>query len=168
MQEIRVYIVNLGRYTEGDLVGAWFTAPIDMEKVTEQIGLNKQHEEYAVHEYESPFEINEYTSIDEINHKWELYQELAGSVCYMDDVEAILRETDFSLEELVEKKASITFYPGFSSMSDVAYYRVREDGLLGNVSETMAKYFNYEAYGRDLGMRGDYIQTSYGIYEIPL
>ncbi|MCZ2006540.1 antirestriction protein ArdA, partial [Enterococcus faecium] len=27
MEQIRVYIANLGKYNEGELVGAWFTPP---------------------------------------------------------------------------------------------------------------------------------------------
>ncbi|MCZ1844205.1 antirestriction protein ArdA, partial [Enterococcus faecium] len=27
MEQMRVYIANLGKYNEGELVGAWFTPP---------------------------------------------------------------------------------------------------------------------------------------------
>ena len=57
MEEMRVYIANLGKYNEGELVGAWFEPPIDMDEVRERIGLNDQYEEYAIHDYELPFEI---------------------------------------------------------------------------------------------------------------
>ena len=32
-QEMRIYIANLGKYNEGELVGAWFTPPVDFEEV---------------------------------------------------------------------------------------------------------------------------------------
>ena len=72
MEEMRVYIANLGKYNEGELVGAWFEPPIDMDEVRERIGLNEQYEEYAIHDFELPFEIGEYTPIEEINAcvKW--------------------------------------------------------------------------------------------------
>ena len=38
--EMRIYIANLGKYNEGELVGAWFLPPISMEEVAEKIGLN--------------------------------------------------------------------------------------------------------------------------------
>lgn len=41
MDDMQVYIANLGKYNEGELVGAWFTFPIDFEEVKEKIGLNK-------------------------------------------------------------------------------------------------------------------------------
>ena len=47
MEEMRVYIAKLGRYNEGELVGAWFTLPVDKDEVSERIGLDDVYEEYA-------------------------------------------------------------------------------------------------------------------------
>ena len=58
---MRIYIANLGKYNEGELVGAWFTPPVDYDEMAERIGLNDEYEEYAIHDYELPFEIDEYT-----------------------------------------------------------------------------------------------------------
>ena len=33
MDDMQVYIANLGKYNEGELVGAWFTFPIAFEEV---------------------------------------------------------------------------------------------------------------------------------------
>ena len=46
---MQVYIANLGKYNEGELVGAWFTPPIDYDEMAERIGLNDEYEEYAIH-----------------------------------------------------------------------------------------------------------------------
>lgn len=72
MDDMQVYIANLGKYNEGELVGAWFTFPIDFEEVKEKIGLNDEYEEYAIHDYELPFTVDEYTSISELNRLWEM------------------------------------------------------------------------------------------------
>ena len=37
IDDMAVYIANLGKYNEGYLVGAWFTFPIDEEDVKEKI-----------------------------------------------------------------------------------------------------------------------------------
>lgn len=42
--DMAVYIANLGKYNEGELVGAWFTFPIDEDDVAERIGLNEYYE----------------------------------------------------------------------------------------------------------------------------
>ena len=58
VDDMRVYIANLGKYNEGELVGDWFTFPIDEEDVAERIGLNSYYEEYAVHDTDNfPIEI---------------------------------------------------------------------------------------------------------------
>lgn len=44
---MQVYIANLGKYNEGELVGAWFKPPIDIENVKEQIGLNGEYDDYG-------------------------------------------------------------------------------------------------------------------------
>lgn len=73
---MRVYIANLGKYNEGELVGAWFTPPIDFDEVRERIGLNDQYEEYVIHDYELPFDIDAYTPIEEVNRLCEMVEEL--------------------------------------------------------------------------------------------
>ena len=73
---MRIYIANLGKYNEGELVGAWFTPPVDYDEMAERIGLNDEYEEYAIHDYELPFEIDEYTPIEEVNRLWRTYQRI--------------------------------------------------------------------------------------------
>ena len=41
---MQVYVANLGKYNEGELVGAWFTPPIDYDEMAERIGLNDEYE----------------------------------------------------------------------------------------------------------------------------
>lgn len=50
MEEMKVYIANLGKYNEGELVGDWFIPPIDWDDLKEHIGLNSEYEEYAIHD----------------------------------------------------------------------------------------------------------------------
>ena len=87
--DMQVYIANLGKYNEGNLVGAWFSFPIDEEDVKEKIGLNERYEEYAIHDTDNfPMEIGEYVSISELNQMYEMMQDLpeyifgmSGRVC---------------------------------------------------------------------------------------
>lgn len=77
VDDMRVYIANLGKYNEGELVGDWFSFPIDEEDVAERIGLNSYYEEYAVHDTDNfPIEIGEYISIQELNEMYDMICEL--------------------------------------------------------------------------------------------
>ena len=52
IDDMQVYIANLGKYNEGELVGDWFSFPLDEEVIAERIGLNAEYEEYAIHDTE--------------------------------------------------------------------------------------------------------------------
>ena len=80
MDEMRVYIVNLGKYVEGKDTGAWFQCPVDYEKVKETLELDSGHEEYAIHDYELPFEIDEYIGIGELNRLCRMVEEFEEPV----------------------------------------------------------------------------------------
>ena len=42
IDDMQVYIANLGKYNEGELVGDWFSFPLDEEVIAERIGLNAE------------------------------------------------------------------------------------------------------------------------------
>ena len=99
MEEMRVYVANLGKYNEGELVGAWFEPPIDYDEMAERIGLNEFYEEYAIHDYELPFDIEEYTPIEEVNRLCEMVADLPE---YVQDNLKELQGYFSSLEDLCE------------------------------------------------------------------
>lgn len=163
MDDMQVYIANLGKYNEGELVGAWFTFPIDFEEVKEKIGLNDEYEEYDIHDYELPFTVDEYTSISELNRLWEMVSELPEEL--QSELSALL--THFSsIEELSEHQEDIIIHSDCDDMSDVARYYIEETGVLGEVPANLQNYIDYQAYGRDLEIEGTFISTNHGIFEI--
>ena len=165
VDDMRVYIANLGKYNEGELVGDWFSFPIDEEDVTERIGLNSYYEEYAVHDTDNfPIEIGEYISIEELNEMYDMICELPD---YITDALDEFVSYYGSLEEVYEHKDEIYYYPDCGDMTDVAYYFIDELQVLGQIPLPLQNYIDYEAYGRDLSIEGTFIETSRGICEIP-
>ncbi|SDI97510.1 antirestriction protein ArdA [Natribacillus halophilus] len=162
--DMHVFIVNLGKYNEGESVGAWFTPPIHMEYVQERIGLNGTYEEYAIHDYELPFDIGEYTPIEEVNRLCEMAEELSGTPM----AGAIRELQDYfgSFEELMERQDDIIYYPDCNDMEDVAIYLIEETGILGEIPGQLQGYIDYKAFGRDLELNGGFLVTSHGIFEI--
>ena len=162
MEEMRVYVANLGKYNEGELVGDWFEPPIDYDEMAERIGLNEFYEEYAIHDYELPFEIDEYTPIEEVNRLCEMVEDLPE---YIQDNLKELQGYFSSLEELCDRQDDIVFYPGCEDMGDLAR-QLAEEGALGEIPGHLESYIDYDAYGRDLSMDGTYIITRDGVFEI--
>ena len=109
IDDMAVYIANLGKYNEGYLVGAWFTFPIDEEDVKEKIGLNEQYEEYAIHDTDNfPIGIGEYVSIEELNEMYEMIEELPDYI-----VECLDKFISHygTLEEVVEHRTIFIIIP---------------------------------------------------------
>ena len=130
-EDMAVYIANLGKYNEGELVGAWFTFPIDEDDVAERIGLSKYYEEYAIHDTDNfPMEISEYISIKELNNIYEMVQELPEYIA--EALDEFISHYG-SLEEVAEHKDEVYYYPDCDDMTDVAYYYIDELQALGDI-----------------------------------
>ena len=165
MAFIEAYVTNLGKYNEGELVGAWFTPPVDYDEMAERIGLNDRYEEYAIHDTDNfPMEISEYISIEELNRIYEQLEELPDYL--LDDLDSFI-SCYGSLEELVEHKDDIILYSGCETMTDLAYYLIDEEQVLGEIPSSLQNYIDYEAYGRDLDLEGRFVVTNHGVFECP-
>lgn len=162
MEDWKLYITNLGKYTEGRLVGEWFTVPVNMEEVKEKIGLNDEYEEYAIHDYELPFEVGEYESIERINSLYHQLEDAGEDVLL--DLRALMRAFD-SAEELIDNLDNLIFCKGIESLEDMAKKFV-EEGYYGEVPEKLRCYIDYEAIARDLAINGTFVITENGIWNV--
>lgn len=166
MNEVKVWVGNLGKYNEGNLVGRWIELPIDeddLEKVLESIGIdNEEYEEIFIADYDIPFdakELGEYTSIERLNEIAERYNDLEE---YEKEVFNEI-STDFKLDEAFDivEDGDYMIYSNCDDMGDVAMQYVEETGLLNNVPGDLVDYFDYQSYGRDMEINGYYIRSSY-------
>lgn len=164
MEEMCVYIANLGKYNEGESVGAWFVPPVEYEELQERIGLDDQYEEYAIHDYELPFDVEEFTSLEEINRLCDLARELEDTPI-ANAMREIQRAFFSSFEDMAEHKDDIICYSDCEDMEDVARYFIEETGALGEIPSSLQNYIDYEAYGRDLEISGNFLVTAYGVFE---
>lgn len=69
---ITVYLTNLGKYTEGELVGEWLQLPCkdsEIKSCLDRIGINDEYEEYFITDYEINFDykLGEYENIYMLN-----------------------------------------------------------------------------------------------------
>lgn len=165
---LKIYLTNLGKYNEGELIGEWVELPCtdeELEAVKERIGISDEpdengnyYEEWFITDYETDItgvEIGEYDDIDELN-------DLAEELDNLDDsqikaIQAYL-EDGSSFEEALEAAQDNDYmiYYDCEDMEDVARQLVAETGMLNGVPETVAMYFDYEAYGRDLDIEGKF------------
>lgn len=172
----RIFITNLGKYNEGELVGKWVDLPCDdWETELESIGVSDEpdengnyYEEYFITDYETDVDgwrIDEYANLEELNE----VAERIGAL-YEDEETALqaFLENGEDLESALNHVESGDYrvYDNCYDMEDVAYQIVEECDYLNGVPETVARYFDYEAFGRDLAIEGTFIFVGNGCVEL--
>lgn len=158
---MKIFLTNLGKYNEGELVGEWVELPVsqeELQKVFERIGINEEYEEYFITDYECDlYEVGEYENLDTLNEIAERIEELDEEESKV--VKALMSELGCTLDETIGKVNSGDYriYYDCDDMADVAYQVVEECGYLDNVPDDVARYFDYESFGRDLSIERTYI-----------
>ncbi|WP_442959166.1 antirestriction protein ArdA [Providencia sp. PROV064] len=179
---ISVFITNLGKYNEGELVGEWLELPAtskEIEHCLMRIDIDGiQYEEYFLTDYESSIDglssyISEYSLLDELN-------ELATQLAMLSPDEIDLYQAAIEigssassihdLIHLADNFDSFQQLAGVNNEYDLGYYWIEESGCydlaqLGHLSH----YFDYECYGRDVCLeqggifrRGGYVYHTSG------
>lgn len=103
---LKVFITNLGKYNEGELIGEWVSLPVDeseLEEVLERIGINEEYEEYFITDFETEIDglnVDEYSNIEELN---ELAEQLESLDEYdLEKVGAIAEAYGAELQEAID------------------------------------------------------------------
>lgn len=166
---LNIFITNLGKYNEGELVGEWIKLPVSEEEfkaAKKRIGINEYYEEYFISDYECSienFKVEEYEYIDFLNEVAEAIENMTEDEQLAFDA---MLEAGYDFHESMEKLSGgeYAIYNDCKDMTDVAYEVVESCGYLDNVPENVARYFDYEAFGRDLMLEGynHYIFVSSG------
>ena len=130
----------------------------ELQEVFDHIGINEEYEEYFISDYECDFyEVGEYENLDTLNEIAERIEELDEKESKV--VKALMSELGYTLDEAIDKVNSGDYriYSDCGNMTDIAYQVVEECEYLNNVPDNVARYFDYESFGRDLGIERTYI-----------
>lgn len=162
---IKGFITNLGKYNEGELVGKWIDFPIedeDLEAVFAQIGINDDYEEFFFTDWETEIDLNlgEYESIEAVNELAEALEEIDRHGD-LEKLEAIIEATGYDIDQAIKQIDNAVFYPNYT-LVEVAEELVNDCYGFRNVDEIFFRYFDYEAFARDLRFDG-YTETSTGV-----
>lgn len=174
MATLKGFITNLSLYNQGKLVGEWISFPIDedeLEEVKKRIQINDNHEEYFFTDYEcddlSNFkasELGEYCGIDELNDYGERMNNVED---YLLDAALIRLPLDEALSAV--ENEDIVYWGNDSEFSDddtrIGETYVNSFGSLLELGiETLERYFDYEAFGRDLRIGDGFFVTDDGVF----
>lgn len=165
MENIKIYVANLGKYVEGYGVGTWVNLPVspeDLGEALKSIGIDGVHyEEYAIHDYMVPVKgltIGEYTSIEKLNEVAEAIEGLTDSE--LEQVEAYCDATGYDAKDVLLsgewEDAMYLYLDGYAEHDDLAYAYLDEIGGVDTLDhDTLARYFDWEAFARDLSFDRD-------------
>lgn len=172
----RIYVASLSDYTAGILYGVWIDlttcngeddvraaihAMLDDSPTAKKEGVPA--EEWAIHAFEG-FAGLHVPESESIGALWEAHEIMES----LDDPEAfadwLTYERSADISEVTQENLSAfqEAYRGwYRSKEEFAEELVEEMGLLSNVDELLSRYFDYEAFARDLFM-SDYYMTENG------
>ena len=129
---------------------------------TDEKGYEYVYEEYAIHDYETDLNISisEYSSLNDLNTVAEIVEDfeldqvnalLDGGVIDMKDL------LEGNINEIIQNYGFIELEPTMNEEQEVGYAYVDEvcGGLECLSKEILERYFDYEAFGRDILLSGE-------------
>ena len=168
---IEIFLTNLGKYNEGQLVGKWVNLPVPLDKldkVLAEIGIGGHYEEYFITDCETSCSgmreaIGEFTSLSALNELAEMVDELPAD---RGKVFSAVMETEScgSIEAVKEVIAQLDDFDLLEGVDDdeaLGYVYAEEYGCIA-IPDHLRNYFDYEAYGRDIRLEGSITYTTYG------
>ena len=145
--DAQIYVACLASYNSGVLHGEWITPKADKEELKEQIekilksSPIEDAEEFAIHDYNDFPNLGEYPGLDKIIQVQEAIDEHGADV-----VQAFLE--NWSVEDL--DHVGDAYYGKYDNFTEFAE-QLAHDTIEGlNDNSELSRYFNYQAYERDL------------------
>ncbi len=143
----QIYVACLASYNSGVLHGEWITPKADKDELQEQINKVLKSspiegaEEWAIHDYNDFPNLGEYPGLDNIIKVQEAIDEHGADI-----VHGFLE--NWSIEDLDHiGDAYYGHYDDFSSFAE----NLAHDTIEGlNEDTTLSRYFDYDAFERDL------------------
>lgn len=185
--EVKIYLTNLAKYNEGELVGKWIELPLDETDLKNEIAeVLGNDEEYFITDHEAPFKIWEHDNPYAINKQVEEIQQL--SAVDQEVLEIILKSDKVeSIDEglTIIHEGSCIIYRECSDMKDVVLQYIEMFGGFkeamwcpGNYinvpdhyenisdmsNESIKKYFDIEQYIKDVVIESHYEKLDNNMY----
>ena len=166
---LNIFVNTWGNYNEnGADGGEWITLPMDAEELKEALNkiaaaMGDHDPEWAIHDYEwtteiEPREISELESITALNEE---LQELDGLDEWdQKEIAAAMEAFSYSFQEAYDRQQRGCFiFFADQDLEEVAEEIIND---CYDLPKFALRYFDYEAFARDLGFDG-YTETSHGV-----
>lgn len=156
----KIYLTNLGKYTEGQLVGQWLNVPCsndEFEKALLNIGVDGvRYEEYFITDFEYLNGVSEYSNIQEVNQiaqfslmidnfiSDDLFEQDKNYIRteLLENVNHLMKYENLDFEEVTEKLERYQIFTQqehTSALQEFGYYLLKE-----------LNYYNYDTLNEDI------------------
>lgn len=166
MFDLRFYAACLSSYNSGILHGQWIEATTDVEEMDQAVQAmlkaspGHNAEEWAIHDYDGAFPrglgefpglklISSWVEVLETAEKHGLDAEVVSSIAEHHG-EPHNGEFSETLETIQSRYLGV-----HESRTAYAETYIEETGQLQGVPDTLARYFDFQAFGHDLELDGD-------------
>lgn len=178
--EFKVFITNLALYNDCILHGDYVDfVNLSIDEIWDEINRicynpnsyePDKIDEFFITDYEASIncdQFGEYEDIENLKNFVDFYADFCDK--YGDSAEYIIDAVDQHTndrQELMDilEGENFRIYSECYTMTDVAYEICDELGYLDEMPEHLRNYFDYESFGRDLNMEGNFYYTSNGVY----
>ena len=159
---MKIYVADLAEYNAGNLYGKWLDLDDfnDADELKEAVyavpkvnpySNGKERNEFAVHDYDLDFtpdpNFGEYPDLEDVFRYHELCNEHGEAFAVWFN----LYNGRYLDRDRWEDKFQDAYYGEYEDYTDLAEHMV-EEGLFGEIPESIACYIDYEKIGRDLKM----------------
>ena len=166
---LNIFVNTWGNYNEnGADGGQWITLPMEEEELQEVLehiaaAMGDHDPEWAIHDYEweSDVELGAVHEMDSITEWNERCQEADNLEEWeSEEIAAAIEAYGYTFAEALDRqqRGCFIFYPG-QDLEEVAEELINE---CYDLPEFALRYFDYEAFARDLSFDG-YTETKYGV-----
>ena len=169
---LNIFVNTWGNYNEnGADGGKWITLPMSAEELKSTLeniaaAMGDNDPEWAMHDYEwttdiDLFDVSEHENITALNERLQDLEELEE--WELEEVAAAMEAFGYEFLEAVERQQNgyFTLYRNMD-LTEVAEELVNECYFTKDTPDIFTRYFDYEAFGRDLRFDG-YTETKYGV-----
>lgn len=166
--EFKIFLTNLNKYNNGELAGEWIDV-FDIvnecndsdECVAKSLSLigidikDPNHDEWFITDYETNLELDvgEYESLKSIFDFAK--RVLDADTRDVNVINCVLRSCGCGLDTDLDKVDDVVVISGTNGvydLSDLGYEMAEMTGIFNECPETLERYFDFEAYGRDIDL----------------
>ena len=172
---LNIFVNTWGNYNEnGADGGEWITLPMDPDELQNKLkaiaeAMHDNDPEFCIHDYEftGEIELGDVSEMDSITEWNERCNEAAALEEYeLEEIAAAMEAFGYTFQEAMERqqRGCYIFFSG-QTLEDVAYELAEEMLACSgckNVPDIFTRYFDHEAFARDLRFDG-YTETKYGV-----